>query len=259
MPPARRTRELRRARRERRTARRAQRVAIFALVGVVVTITLLLTAFGTGTPARVASTAPAPAQRLLPTGPPAPQILATRGALRLQLPIAESKVTAIGYHAAGEGTIALHPVGRQANAGLLARLSHRIFGGGSSGLSWYQLDGGTGPTTGSLDVGAAAGTDVYSPVDGQIVGITDYVVNNRVFGRRIDIEPTAAPSIVVSITHLRPDPSLTVGSAVAARTSRLGTLLDLSRVEKQALARYTNDAGNHVSAEVHPSVGLALP
>jgi hypothetical protein len=259
MPPARRTRELRRARRERRAARRLQRVAILALVGVVAVITLLLTAFGTGTPTRVASTAPAPAQRLLPTGPPAPLIVALQGALRLQLPIAQSKVTAIGYHAAGEGTLALHPLGRQSNAGLLSRLAHRIFGGGSSGLGWYQLEGGSGPQTSSLDVGAAAGTDVYSPVDGKIVGITDYVVNNRVYGRRIDIEPTAAPAIVVSVTHLRPDSSLTVGSSVAARSARLGTLLDLSPVEKQALARYTNDAGNHVSITVHPSVSLSLP
>ncbi len=246
-------------RRERRAARRAQRFAILALVGVIMVITLLLTAFGTGTSARVASTAPAPAERLLPTGPPVPLILALQGALRLQLPIAQSKVTAVGYHAAGEGTLALHPLGRQSNAGLLSRLTHRIFGGGQSGLGWYQLDGGSGPQTSSLDVGAAAGTDVYSPVDGKIVGITSYVVNNRVYGRRIDIEPAAAPAIVVSVTHLRPDSSLTVGSSVAARTSRLGTLLDLSRVEKQALARYTNDAGNHVSVEVHPSVSLSLP
>ena len=90
-------------------------------------------------------------------------------------------------------------------------------------------------------------------------GITDFIVNNRVYGRRIDIEPSAAPSIVVSITHLRPDSSLTVGSSVAARTSRIGTLIDLSRVEKQALARYTNDAGNHVSVEAHSSVSVSLP
>jgi len=259
MPPARKARELRRARRERRAARRLQRVAILALVGVIAVITLLLTAFGTGTATRVASTAPAPAQRLLPTGPPAPLIIALQGALRLQLPIAQSKVTAIGYHAAGEGTLALHPLGRQSNAGLLSRLAHRIFGGGSSGLGWYQLEGGSGPQTSSLDVGATAGTDVYSPVDGKIVGITDYVVNNRVYGRRIDIEPTAAPAIVVSVTHLRPDSSLTVGSSVAARSARLGTLLDLSHVERQALARYTNDAGNHASITVHPSVSLSLP
>jgi len=38
--------------------------------------------------------------------------------------------------------------------------------------------------------------------------------------------------------------------------SKLGTVLDFSRVERQALSRYTNDAGNHVLIEVHPSATL---
>jgi hypothetical protein len=32
---------------------------------------------------------------------------------------------------------------------------------------------------------------------------------------------------------------------------------DLSRVEQEALARYTNDAGNHVAVEVQPASGAA--
>ena len=50
-----------------------------------------------------------------------------------------------------------------------------------------------------------------------------------------------------------------VGSTVTASTAKLGTLLDLSRVEQQALAQYTKDAGNHVSIEVRPAATLALP
>ena len=33
---------------------------------------------------------------------------------------------------------------------------------------------------------------------------------------------------------------------------------DLSRVERQALARYTNDSGNHVSVELRPAASLVL-
>jgi hypothetical protein len=40
---------------------------------------------------------------------------------------------------------------------------------------------------------------------------------------------------------------------VTASVSKLGQVLDLSKVEKQALARYTNDEGNHVLLEVHPA------
>ena len=45
----------------------------------------------------------------------------------------------------------------------------------------------------------------------------------------------------------------------AAASSKLGRVLDLSKVERQALARYTNDAGNHVLLEVHPAATLQIP
>ena len=77
-------------------------------------------------------------------------------------------------------------------------------------------------------------------------------------GARIDIQPSGNPSLVVSLTHLRPDPNLTVGSTVGATTSKVGTIIDFAQVERQALARVTTDAGNHVAIEVHPAT-LSLP
>jgi hypothetical protein len=176
--------------------------------------------------------------------------VALSGSLRIELPVAQSHVTAIGYHAGGDGSLALHPVGRQANEGLFTRLAHRIFGGGGGGLRYYQLPGGEGPSTAVLDVGAAPGTDVYAPVDGTVVGLIPYVVNGETFGTRIEIQPSGEPSLVVSLTHLRPDPALSVGSSVAATTTKIGSVVDFSHVERQALARYTQDAGNHVSIQV---------
>ena len=105
---------------------------------------------------------------------------------------------------------------------------------------------------------AASGRDVDAPVDGVVVGIADYVVSNRVQGARIDIRPYEAPSVVVSLTHLRPDPALTVGSAVASGRSKIGVLLDLSKVQYQALARHTQDAGNNISIEVRTAATLSL-
>ena len=69
----------------------------------------------------------------------------------------------------------------------------------------------------------------------------------------------AAPSLVVSLTHLTPDPALTVGAAIAASTTKVGRVVDLAGVEKQALAKYTQDAGNHVSIELRPAATLTLP
>jgi hypothetical protein len=260
MPPPKAVSQARRARRRRAASGRhqARRVALLVLALGAVAVTLLLSAFGPGNSGPALTTAPAPAQRLLPTGPPRPQVIALKDTLRIQMPISQSRVTAIGYHGVDNGALPLDPVGRQANEGILARLVRRVAGTGNNSLAYYQL-GGEGPSTAVLDVGAAPGTDVYSPVDGAIVGITEYVVSGQRLGSRIDVQPADGPSLVVSVTHLRPDPALTVGSSVTAGTSKLGTVLDFSRFEKQALARYTQDAGNHASFEVHPAATLAIP
>ena len=186
---------------------------------------------------------------------PFPQIVALHGVVRLQMPIVQGQATAIGYHSSSDGAITLKPMGHQGNEGALQSVFHKLFGGGGGHPTWYQLDGGA---TSALDVGASAGTTVFAPVDGTIVGLTPYVVAGRHFGVRIDIQPLSAPALVVSMTQVRADPSLKVGSSVVSGATRLGSVADLSMVERQALARYTNDAGNHVSIELRPAATLVL-
>ena len=241
--------------RRRRTARTARRFAGLALVVAVGLLTLLLTAFGSASAERTASVGAFPGEvSLAPAGPPEPQIVAAHGPLRLQLPVAQSRLTAIGYHPTDDGSLALEPVGRRGNQGLLGRLRDRILGTPERRLVWYQLGGRRGPATAVLNVGAPPGTDVYSPVDGTVIGITDVIVGGRKMGVRIDVQPVAAPATVVSVSRVRADASLAVGATVGAGTRKLGTLLDFSRVERQALARYTRDAGNHVAIAVRPAV-----
>lgn len=228
---------------------------MLAALGVLALVTLLLTAFGSGAgapagPPTQATVVPSLADR------PTPAVLATVGNLRVQLPVATAAVTAIGFHGSPSGALALTPLGRQANEGLLARLWRRIAGQDKQGLTWYQL--GDGADTEVLDVGAAAGTDVYAPVDGTIATISDQVLNGRVLGARIEIRPTEAPSLVLSIENVARDPALTVGSPVLASASKLGTVADVSSVERQALARYAQDAGNNASIEVHAAAS-SLP
>ena len=259
MPSPRAPGQARRTSKARAAARRrVRRTAGLIAVSIALLVTFLLTAFGSGS-STPQQTRPAPANRFLPAGQPRPQVVALRGSLRLQIPIAQDRITAIGYHSVGGGALALEPVGRQANEGVFARIARKLFGGGERGLTYYVLGGEEGPSTAVLDVGATPGTDVYSPVDGTIVGITPLTLRGQTYGARIDIQPTSAPALVVRVTHLRPDPALTVGSSVAASISKIGTIIDFSEVEQQALARFTQDAGNHVSAEVHPAASLAGP
>jgi hypothetical protein len=209
-----------------RAARRARRFALLTLLAIVFVIALVLTAFGgttrTVTPIAVASLG-ANAQTK-----PFPQIVAIHGPVRLQMPIAQNESTAIGYHSSADGALTLAPLGHQGNQGVLQRVYHTIFGGGGGHPTWYALDSGT---LSALDVGAAAGTSVYAPVDGTVVGITPYIVAGHRFGSRIDVQPQSAPSLVVSLTQVRPDPSLAVGSNVVSGATPVGVVVKLAPVE----------------------------
>jgi hypothetical protein len=254
MPSSRPTRRRRVERRQARAARRARRFALLVLLGVVLVVALALTAFG-NEPARTVERLSVSRPLSAVATQPYPQIVAVRGQVRLQMPIAQSQLTAIGYHSASDGALPLAPLGHQGNQGFVQRVFHAVFGGGGGHPVWYRLDGGS---TSALDVGATPGTDVFAPVDGTIIGITPFVVAGSRFGSRIDIQPQNAPSVVVSLTQLRNDPALTVGDSVVSGRTKIGAVVDLSRVEHQALARYTNDAGNHVTVEVRPSAAVVL-
>ena len=236
----------------RRAQARSRRIAIGVVIAVLAIATLALTAFdGESTPA-VSRPAPLP----VTSAPPEPQVLATVGNLRVESPVAQGGVTAVGFHESEEGALVLKPVGPQRNEGLIARLWHRITGASKSGLAWYQLSGGPLRT---LDVGAVAGTDVYAPADGTIVAIRDQIVSGRVVGAEIELRPASAPSLVVSIQNVRPDPVLSVGANVAAGSSKLGTVTNISRFEQQALSRYAAEGGNNVALQVYPSATLGVP
>jgi hypothetical protein len=254
MPSSRPTRRRRVERRQVRAARRARLVALLVVLAAVFFAAIGLTAFAGRTTAPMSAIVPRPSQANVAQSRPATEIVAQRGQVHLQLPISQSRLTAIGYHSTGDGALSLQPVGHQANEGLVQRVVHGIFGGGGGSPKWYQLAGGG---TSALDVGAPIGSDVYSPVDGTVVAIRPFVVMGGTYGSEIDIQPQNAPSVVVALTQLVTDPALAVGTPVVSGATKLGRVADLATVEKQALARYTNDAGNHVTIELRSAPVLA--
>ena len=46
---------------------------------------------------------------------------------------------------------------------------------------------------------------------------------------------------------------------IAASSTKVGRISTSPGVEKQALAKYTQDAGNHVSIELRPAATLTFP
>lgn len=240
--------------RQRRAQLRARRLALLAVVGILVVGTLAVTAFGGGGDAASPAIEPGPPGTTEAVRPRA-KLLATVGNLRLQLPVPETAVSAIGYHGSRDGALTLNPVGRQGNEGLLARLWRRIAGAdGNDTVVWFQLGGDNGKEV--LDVGAPPGTDVYAPVDGSVVSISTITLDGKAIGSRIDLRPAASPSTTVSIANVDPDPALAVGSPVIQRVSKLGRVVHVAAVEEQALAAHTADDGNNVSISVYPSTSL---
>jgi hypothetical protein len=243
-----------RSRPDRRRTRRRVALAIVLLVTVTVIATALRSGSSSNTPTAIASVPPT---QLAPNGPPAPRGLATApGNLVLDVPVSQRRITAIVYHGAGSARVVpLEPLGSQRNAGLLNTIAKMLTGApdGGGGPSYYVDDAGQGSSTGSVDVGAVAGTDVYSPVDGKVISIRPYVIDGTAHGDVIEIQPTSTPADVVTLTNLSAAAGVAVGSDVSAAKSKLGTIVDLSKVLSQEMARYTSDAGNHVHLEVGPA------
>jgi hypothetical protein len=197
---------------------------------------------------------------MAPNGPPSPpETLATVSSLALELPVSQGRVTAIVYHATGvSDAIPLTPAGSQRNAGFLARLGDRLFGSGdSSGPRYYVEGAGSGSDTGAVDVGAPSGTNVYSPVDGVVVSVQPYVLNGQVRGSIVQIRPSDLAAVIVTVGNLGKHLDVDVGSPVQASVTRLGTVVDLSKLIDQTVSHYTSDAGNHVSMQVSPAPGAS--
>ena len=202
--------------------------------------------------------APEPASQLVPSPPPRPLKLASRGPVILYVPIDRARITAIVYHRMeGSDTLDLTPSGKLLNAGIVDRIERQIIGPTATGPDYFISSG----STASVDVGASAGTQVYSPVNGTIVGITPMILNGAAWGSQLSIQPQADPGVVVVVSHLFVDPALRIGQQVTAsqEPTLLGTVADLSKVLKMELARYTADAGNHAHIELRPTPVLAIP
>ncbi len=239
--------------------RRPQRRLLGLALAIVLCAAILVGALRHGSSSQPGTAlAQASPTELAPDGPPVVQVLASAGPLQVDVPIKQQRITAIVYHGSDQGTIPLHPAGHQLNQSFPARVVARLFGTSSgSGPSYYIDDSAAGPDTASVDVGAPAGTNVYSPVDGTVVGIQPYVLNGRRWGSVIQIRPVESPATLLTLTNVDKAPSLAVGASVSAATSVLGSVADLSTVLTQDVAKFTSDAGNHVHIELTPAPAVS--
>jgi hypothetical protein len=194
------------------------------------------------------------AERAVPIDPnnagPA-TVLAEAAGVGISTPIRPASLTGLGYHPEGESLAAMEPRGKNLSANVVIGLLSR--GETPERIHYYVMDaaGRGGPQTGAIDVGAATGTTVYTPVTGTVTAIRpDPMVQNA---NVIEIKPGTNPDVRVSVALVRSDGEAGVNDNVTAGKTELGTVADSAEVLDPQLSSYTADAGNHVTVSVSKS------
>lgn len=178
-------------------------------------------------------------------------VVAEAAGVSISTPIRPDDLTGLGYHPEDESLLPMEPRGKNLSLNPLLRL----FLGESTpeGLRFYVMDGAgrEGPDTGALDVGAPAGTPVYSPVTGTVVSIRpDPMVEGA---NVVEIQPKANPDVRVAVSLVESEGNEAgVKSPVTAGMTRIGSVADSAEVLTPQLSSYTGDAGNHVTVSVFP-------
>ena len=265
--------------RNRRQQQRARRRAIGWSLAVVTLVTMA--AFGWWTsserraaadpfsaPPTTASVAPGhktgsePTFRNVRNTPPITPIFAAYKSLQLRLPVAVSDLTEVGFHQAAytyalhttttlteadnSDTRAAHTTGRETSTqptGADAALQGKFI------RMWRSRPGN--PDS-AADVGAAPGSDVFSPVSGTVIKIKPYKLYGKHDDFEIHIQPKGWPAIDLVIIHVT-DLSVAVGDEVVGGVTRIAAVRKLSDRVHHQLGDYTGDGGDHVHVQLNNS------
>jgi len=190
---------------------------------------------------------------------PTPRFASVIG-IDLHLPIDPLAITALAFHQASgdraQSMTALVPdvpdpaaVDPEALAAQMAEAagSDDIWGGACLRL-WRSGRGGEPDT--AADVGAAPGTDVFSPVTGTVIEVRPYLLYEKHDDIEIHIRPDGAEDLNVVLIHVT-DASVQAGDRVVGGVTRIAAIRQMSSVIELQLAGYTGDGGDHVHMQVN--------
>jgi hypothetical protein len=163
------------------------------------------------------------------------------------LPVRLEATTAVAFHPVDNAnSVALDPVGRQGDPSGVASTLAELFASG--GMRYYTMSGDASDSssrTAGLDVGAVPGANIYSPVDGRVMAVTDYKLLGRYQDTEIDLQLADDPTLLLIITHVI-KPQVMIGADVTAGKSVLGAVRGFPTTLDQGLRRFTTDSGDHV-------------
>ncbi len=213
---------------------------------------------------RVQTTTPSVGVAAEPDRDPTPRF-AEVGSIDLHLPVDPSAITALAFHqASGDRARAMgalvpdvpdeaaeDPAAIAAMTAEAAIAESDIWGGACLRL-WRSGRGGTPDT--AADIGAAPGTDVFSPVTGTVVEVRPYLLYEKYDDIEIHIRPDGADDLDVVLIHVT-DASVEAGDRVVGGVTRIAAIRQMSGLIELQLAGYTGDGGDHVHIQVNRMAG----
>lgn len=202
---------------------------------------------------------------------PTPMFASYHG-LNLRLPIRPDKITLIAFHQAAGTQDFLHMTSLIQTPTAKPTPSAAATGVNEGAEIAYAEDvamptvyqgrvlrlwrsGRTGKPDSAADVGAKAGTTVYSPVSGTVLGVRGYELYGQYPDIEIHITPTGHPDLDVVLLHTY-EPTVRAGDDVTAGVTPLSKVRWLSKLLDNQLDEFTHDGGNHVHVQL---IRLKIP
>ncbi len=265
------------ARDQRRRTRERRRLTLIAIVAVVL-VSIMASGWkytsdrralvdpiaGTSAAATRSGTlsreaASAEARALNPRSAPTP-LFATRGAVKLRLPVSAEDVTEIGFHQASF-SYAMHmksllPYADSTDA-KADRSTHRDIteqekgpGAVLTGAALQLWRNRPGKPDTAVDIGADAGSVVYAPVTGTVVKVKRFDLYGKYPDVEIHIQPEDHPELDIVMIHID-GVTCVPGDRVTAGMTPIARIRDLDRRIGPQLKSYTRNGGTHAHIQVN--------
>ncbi len=172
----------------------------------------------------------------------------------IYLPSDASKTITIGYHEAeNPKTFGLQPIGYCVGNDNPKNMSKEIpvIKGNIPFFILNQRGRGTSATS-AVDIVVEPGTEIRSPVDGEVTKIKHYFLYGKYEDFHLEIMPEEYPGLRVAIIHLE-NLRVKVGDKVKWGHTVLADIRPLYQIQSQ-IERYSGNKFGHIHLQVNPFV-----
>jgi hypothetical protein len=236
---------------------------VVAVIGVSA-IVWSLTWGGAESTAPATDTVPAVAEAAA-AGPAEPErdptpLVATEGGTEIHLAIDPAELTAIAFHQAS-GDYVLHMTSLVPDADMAAANELKAVPPVADGAVfddgvWHGCvlrlwrSNRSGQPDSALDMGAAPGTAVWSPLDGTVIEVRPYLLYDKYEDFEIHIRPEGRDDVDAVLIHVQ-DVRVKAGEAVKGGVTRIGAVRQMSDKMDIQLGGYTTNGGDHTHFQLN--------